>query len=172
MTADDEPSPEPFDPSGPAAEPWSLLAESLAPAATNPTDRERLLQLLRGPERFSPFAFEISRAFGVDVAVVRESLARIHDAHAWVPGLWPGSSLLVVPKLAEIRTVIGRLPGGTRIERHQHAARELTYVLDGVLLEDGAVRHGPGALLDKEPGSEHGVVIPAADECLVGFALR
>ena len=148
----------------------SLLADGLEPAAPDPAVRARLLAALHGSERLAPFAAEAARAFGVELGAMREALARVNDASAWLPGFWPGSRLLITPQLMRAQTVISELPPGIRIPRHRHGGRELTYVLDGVLVENGSLRHGAGALLDMPGGSEHEVSVPDDSECLVVFA--
>jgi len=148
----------------------TLLAEGLEPSAPDSAVRARLLEALRGAERWAPFAGEVARAFGVELGAAREALTRIHDPSAWVPGFWPGSRLLITPKLMQAQTVISELPPGIRIPRHRHAGRELTYVLDGVLVENGSLRHGAGALLEMTGGSEHEVSVPDDSECLVVFS--
>jgi anti-sigma factor ChrR (cupin superfamily) len=69
------------------------------------------------------------------------------------------------------RTVISRLPAGTRIPRHTHEAREITYVLDGILISDG-VEHRRAACLDMAPGTAHALRVSEEDACLVVFASR
>jgi quercetin dioxygenase-like cupin family protein len=150
----------------------TLLAEALEPRVVEPGVRARLLEALHTSERWAPFAAEVARAFGLELAAAREALSRIHDPSAWVPGFWPGSRLLITPQLMRAQTVVSALPPGIRIPRHRHAGRELTYVLDGVLLENGAQRHTTGALLDMQGGSEHEIGVPDDGECLVVFSSR
>jgi putative transcriptional regulator len=150
---------------------WSLLASALEPRAPAPQLRENLLAQLRGPQRWAPFASEIARTFGLDLEHTRTALARISDAAAWQPGFWPGSWFSSTPALQQARTVIARLPAGTRIESHLHAGRELTYVLEGELIENERTRHAAGALLDMPPGSRHEIAVAADAECLVVFSL-
>ena len=154
-----------------AAEAWSLLSESLEPRSPDPAVRARLLALLEGAERFAPFAAEVASTFGLPVADAREALRRVRGTEGWVPGLWPGSQIFFTPTLMRANTVISRLAPGTRIPRHLHATRELTYVLDGVLLEDDAIRHLSGTFLDMPAGSEHDVSVPADADCLVVFSV-
>jgi hypothetical protein len=150
----------------------AVLAEQLEPGVPEPGVRARLLGALRTRERWAPFAAEVASAFGLELAAAREALARIHDPSAWVPGFWPGSRLLITPQLMRAQTVVSALPPGIRISRHRHTGRELTYVLDGVLLENGAQRHTTGALLDMQGVSEHEISVPDDSECLVVFSSR
>jgi quercetin dioxygenase-like cupin family protein len=150
---------------------YALLGEALDPRAPDPQVRARLLAALRGPERWSPFAAELARWFALELGAVREALQQIHDGKAWHPGFWPGSRLLITPQLRSAQTVIATLPPGIQIPSHRHAARELTYVLDGVLIENGSRRHEAGTLLDMPVGSEHEVSVPDDSDCLVVFGI-
>ena len=170
MSADHDDRAEPND-DGAVQATLAALADALDPGTPDPSVRPRLLAALRGPERWAPFAAEVAHAFGLELAAVREALGQVDDRSAWHPGFWPGSSLLITPALRGAQAVIARLPSGTRIPRHQHAARELTYVLDGVLIENGGTQHRAGTLLAMAPGSEHDVAVPDDDECLVVFGI-
>ena len=159
------------DPELSSEELWSLLASALQPEAPPSGLREKLLAQLHGEQRWAPFASEIARTFGLDLAQTRAALARIADPAAWQPGFWPGSWFSSTPALQQARTVIARLPAGTRIPSHRHAGRELTYVLAGELIENDQQRHGPGALLDMPADSRHDIAVAADAECLVVFSL-
>jgi len=152
-------------------EAWSLLSESLEPRSPDSAVRARLLAALKGPERFAPFAAEVATHFGLPLADAREALRQVQGSEGWVPGFWPGSQLFLTPTLMRANTVIARLAPGTCIPRHGHAARELTYVLDGVMLEDQTTRHLSGTLIDMASGSEHEVGVPADADCLVVFSV-
>ena len=150
---------------------WSLLAASLPPQAPPPELRSNLIAALRGKERWAPFASEIARVFGLPLEVARAALARITDPSAWQPAFWPGSWISSTEALQRARTVFARLPAATRIPLHRHPGRELTYVLDGELIEEGGRRLGPGELLEMSAGSEHAITVGEAEECLVVFSL-
>lgn len=154
------------------AAPWSLLARALDPEQPPAEHRARLLAALQGPERWAPFTKEIASIFTVAPDAVRAALARIADPTAWQPAILPGSSFTTTPELAQARTVITRLPPGTRIPTHRHAERELTYVLDGELIEDGRHSRGAGQLLDMHAGTEHALDSGDGGECLVVFSVR
>jgi quercetin dioxygenase-like cupin family protein len=151
------------------AEAWSLLAAALPPHEPLPELRDRLLAQLRGPDRFAPFVRDIASAFGLSREAIREAFACIPDGGRWQPGPWPGAQLLSTPELAAAHTVIARLPAAVEIPRHGHASRELTFVLDGALVEDGQRRLDAGELLLAEPGYRH--AIAAVEDCLVVFGL-
>lgn len=150
----------------------SVLADALPPVPPPPPLRDRLLAALRGPARYAPFIAEIARGFDLTADAVRDAFARMNEPDAWQPALVPGSSFLTTDALRAARTVISRLPAGTRIPNHGHAGRELTYVLDGELIENGSAQIGPGQLLDMNLGDEHALAVADDAECLVVFSLR
>jgi quercetin dioxygenase-like cupin family protein len=151
------------------AEAWSALAQGLEPEAPNGAVRARLLEQLAGPERFALFADDLSQAFRVTREAALQALRRVSDASAWRPGLLAGSQFLATDALSEARVVIARLPAGTRIPTHHHDDREITLVLQGLLIEDGRRQHGPGALLDMPAGTEHAITVSDQADCLVVF---
>ncbi|MFT3923287.1 MAG: cupin domain-containing protein [Myxococcales bacterium] len=150
----------------------SLLAEALDPVAPSLAVRSALLDKLHGAERFTPHARRVAERFELALPDVTEALRRICRADAWRPGFWPGSRQLVTDELAAAHTMIAELPAGFHIPHHRHHARELTYVLDGELLENGKGPYGSGTLLELSRGTEHEVSAGAAHPCLVVFGLR
>jgi hypothetical protein len=153
-----------------SAETWSALALSLEPVEPAAELRANLISRLTGSERFTPFAGDVARVFGVTHAAARAALLHVDDAEVWRAGLWPGSLVFWTPELREASTVIARVPAATRIPRHPHADRELTMVLQGCLIEDGHAQHGPGDVLDMPPSSEHAIAVSDGAECLVVFS--
>lgn len=140
--------------------------------APRPEVRERLLAALRGRERWTFYTPELARLFALSHDDALDALQRIEDPKAWRRGLaLPGSEVLNTRALLTARAVIARLPAGSRIPPHRHPMRELTFILDGELTEDGIVSTN-GALIDKPPGSEHPETVVGASRCLVVFGLR
>lgn len=148
---------------------FTALAQSLEPIEPDAEVRARLLSALRGPERFTPFAAEIARAFGLTTDAALAALRATDDAGAWHIGDERGGAWLSTHELRTAKVVIARLPSKTTIARHSHSERELTFVLDGVLIEDGWRRCGPGSLIDPAIGSEHEVVVGSDGPCTVVF---
>jgi anti-sigma factor ChrR (cupin superfamily) len=148
-----------------------LLVDGLAPQEPEPAARARLLAALHGPERWTPWAASVAALLGIDEQDTRDALQQIEERAAWQAGLWPGSYILQTAALRAARALIARLPPATRIARHNHSARELTYVLAGELREDDRRSYGPGALVDMQVGSEHELAVAGTDECLVVFFL-
>ncbi len=143
------------------------LAESLAPQQPSAEVRARFLAALQGPERWTLYADDVARAFALSREDALAALRSI-DAGAWQPGMWPGSRLLRTPALTEARALIAEIPAGLHIPHHRHAGRELTFLLDGELIEDGRV-YRSGELVDKAPGSAHALQV--GSHCLVVFGL-
>jgi anti-sigma factor ChrR (cupin superfamily) len=84
-------------------------------------------------------------------------------------GGYAGSRVLLYPGLAEHGTLIADLPVGMRIPEHAHSAPELTFVLDGELMDDAAQRFGPGELLEMHAGSQHAISVIGEHACLAVF---
>ena len=148
----------------------SALAHSLAPIEPEPSARARLLAALRGPERFTLFSLEVARSFGLSEDAALAALRAAGDEAAWHHDPRAGGgSWVTTPELRAAQVVIARLPAGSVIPRHAHDGRELTFVLDGLLIEDGQRACGPGTLLDPGIGSEHELVVGADKPCTVVF---
>lgn len=148
------------------------LSDALEPEAPPASLRAALLQRLHTDQRYTPFCREVSLAFGIAESAVLAAFGRIQEPHAWQPGLWPGSTCLTTPELAQAGAIIARVAPGTLIPSHRHEVREQTYVLDGVLVEDGARRVTAGQLLVAEPGSRHALAVDGPGDCLVVFSDR
>jgi quercetin dioxygenase-like cupin family protein len=150
----------------------SLLARSLAELEPPAHVRARLLEAVAGPLRYQPHAPRVAELFGLSLADARDVLGRAAAPDAYTAGLWPGATVLRLPALAQAGSVIARIPPGLNIGSHGHLRRELTYVLDGELLEDEARTYRSGDALDMAPGSEHALRVVGSDHCLVVFALK
>jgi hypothetical protein len=143
--------------------------DTRASLAPDPSIRSRLLAQLSGRERYTLFADDVSRTFGLNIEDALNALRAIHDPTAWADGPFPGSRVLTTPQLTERRVVIAELPLGTHIPKHGHSERELTLVLDGELLEGSESVHGPGSVLDMPVGSAHEIAVVGKHACLAVF---
>jgi quercetin dioxygenase-like cupin family protein len=150
---------------------WALLANALDPIEPPKALRDRLLSELRGPERFTCFTHEVARRFELSMDAARAALRDITNPDAWQPGFLLGARIIPIAHDA-MYLMLARLPAGTRIGRHPHAAREVTMVLDGVLLEDGKNRYTEGAVCEMAPGTVHEVEVAGDEDCLVVFAIH
>lgn|GEM_PF-5338375 len=153
------------------AETLGLLAAALQPIAPVPATRAHLLGELQSRERWTPWAADVARVLHLPDSDALHALQQIEERSAWRPGLWPNSSVLQTPALRAIQALIARLPPDTRIPRHNHNTRELTFVLDGELIEDDRCSYGPGELVDMQIGSEHELAVAGTGDCLVVFFL-
>jgi hypothetical protein len=140
--------------------------ERIVPA---PEVRQRLMQQITGIERYTPFAAEVARCFGLTLKDSLDALRAIQDPSVWRPAMLPGSFVFATPALARACTVITRLPVHTRIPTHPHSSRETTFVLDGLLIEDGLALHGPGSVLDMTVGTQHEIEVAGEHACLAVF---
>ena len=145
---------------------WTLLADALEPAAPSAQVRRNLLAAVRGPQRYAPFAQEAALAFAVDEGAMQQALRLAAD-----PQTWEGQPMVTTDALQQVGAAIVRLAPGSRFPDHTHRQRELTYVLDGELTEDGGERYGPGDLMAKATGSKHGIHVSSVSDCLVVFGL-
>jgi len=149
----------------------SLLTDALDNVAPDPVVRARLLTELRGRERWTPWGVTVAALLEIPVAQAVDALQQIEDAAVWQPGLWPGSKVFQTPALAQACAILARIPPGTRIARHRHEQRELTYLLDGELADEHRV-FGRGDLVDMAIGTEHALAVGGTGDCLVVFFLR
>jgi hypothetical protein len=141
-----------------------LLADALPPQPIPAEARALFHADLRASSRYAPFAPEIAKIFSVPLASALTALARIDDPSAWLAMPTPGSAVLPMHG----RVVISRLPAGMKIPRHKHKTREITYVLDGILVSDG-VEHARAACCDMAVGTEHELHVGGDDDCVVVF---
>ncbi|MEY4581888.1 MAG: hypothetical protein RL701_6591 [Pseudomonadota bacterium] len=154
----------------------SALVATLEPDPVQPAliaaGRSQLMAALHGPERWTPWAPAVSALLQITEPDALSALQLIEQQGVWRAGLWPGSCYLQTPPLAAALAGIARIAPGTKIARHRHEHRELTFVLDGQLLETDGRAYGCGELVDKPVGSEHEVTVADTSACLVIFALR
>jgi quercetin dioxygenase-like cupin family protein len=128
----------------------------------SPSVRERLLETLRGVDRFAPFFEDLVRLFQLPLPAIRRLLARIDsgDFESTLLGRkLDGSELFhfaVGPDLAGTGAAGGvvRIRGGVTFPAHRHHGDETTYVLEGGYLADGRLL-GPGSVIEMRAGSEH-----------------
>lgn len=124
--------------------------------APPPALRQRLLDTVGGVERFRPFFASVGRIFDLGESAVREVLQRVDGALGWsvFPGgaryfHFPPGSLMAGQEAGVVR-----MAPGTTFPRHRHRGGEITVVIDGVIYDRGQA-HGPGAVIEAEPGSVH-----------------
>jgi len=127
----------------------------LPPVAPAPALRARLLETLKGPDRFRPFFAELARRFDLTVDAVRGLLAKVDDPAAWeaTPSPWiklihfPGG-----PALGTADAGFVRVAAGGTFPRHTHQGPELAFVLEGRMTKNGRT-YLPGDI-DEVPSDE------------------
>lgn len=142
---------------------------SLAPASDV---RTQLFSRLRSSERYTLFGGELASALGMTADAAREALRMIDDARVWQPGDSAGSRMFANDALRERGAIIVDLPEQTSFAKHAHREREITIVLDGLLIENGSAERRPGDVIDMPIGSEHSIAVAPGHHCLVVFARR
>lgn len=147
----------------------ALLSLALEPVAPEAGARDRLLAELRGPRRFAPFTSAVATTFGLPLEHARHALTLFQDPSVWRPGAFPGSAVAPLEGPPGCNLLLARLPAGTRIAHHVHPGRELTFVLQGRLIEDRQRSCTSGQALDMAPGTAHEIAVGDDGECLVVF---
>jgi putative transcriptional regulator len=139
-----------------AAEALAASVETLPPLEPSPAVRSRLLDSLARAERFAPFFAQLERLLDLPVQAVRAVLARIDDAASWEPGM-PGMELQhfeAGPRLSTADAGLVRLQPGASFPRHRHVGQELTFVLEGRMIDGGEI-YGPGSLVERLADTVH-----------------
>lgn len=139
----------------------SLWALGLGVQAPDPSRRDRLMAALEA-ERYLPFCAELAQHVDLPEREVRTLLARCADAKAWTRAVAPVGGFIDFdpgPKVAPLRAGFVRLLGGARLPRHEHLERELTFVLEGALIDDENRVHTAGNVIDMPVGSAHALYV-------------
>lgn len=129
---------------------------TVAPEAPPADGRARLLHALTGVARFRPLMAPLERLTDLGAGALTEVLRRIDDAASWIDGA-PGIRYFhfhVGPAAPTPAAGLVRLRPGAVFPRHRHLGPEVSFVLDGVLVEGGR-QHGPGSVLESATDSEH-----------------
>ncbi|HEY4187350.1 MAG TPA: cupin domain-containing protein [Polyangia bacterium] len=117
--------------------------------------RQRLLRTLDGVDRFSPFFAAVQGAFDLTETALRDLLARLESTTGWsFHGEARFFHFSPGPKLVGQEAGVVRMAPGVVFPRHLHRGGELTFVLDGLMNDRGRL-HGPGSLVESEPGTAH-----------------
>jgi hypothetical protein len=144
----------------------AVPAAALPPAVPPAALRARLLATLGGPDRFRPFFAELARRFDLTVEAVRALLGRIDDPAAWEATPVPWVKLIHFqggPALGAADAGFVRVGAGRRFPRHSHKGPEMSFVLEGRMIEGTRV-YRPGELEEISPDVVHDYVAgPEAD---------
>ena len=136
---------------------FAAWAEASIVAEAPPAEaRGRLLQALTGVARFRPLLAALGRLTDLGAEALSDVLRRIDDAASWIDGA-PGVRYFhfdVGPAAPTPAAGLVRVRSGAVFPRHRHLGHEVSFVLDGVLVEGGR-RHGAGSVVESAAGSEH-----------------
>jgi putative transcriptional regulator len=139
------------------------------PRAYDSGSRERLMAAVE-TERYLPFCSELARHVDLPEGEVRALLARGANPTAWTRGVLPVVGYIDFdpgPRVAPLRAGFVRLLGGARLPRHEHIDRELTFVLEGALVDDSERTYTPGSVIDMPVGSAHALSVPEGGSATV-----
>jgi hypothetical protein len=130
--------------------------------------RRQLFDSIAGAARFRPFAAAVRRIFDLTESAWADVARRIDEATGWkrdIPGaayfhFQPGAAC------AGAESGVVRVAPGALFPRHRHLGHEITFVLDGLLLDRGGA-YGPGSVVEAEAGSEHDYRAGAGRDLLI-----
>jgi putative transcriptional regulator len=140
----------------------ALWAAGLRAEAPGSDQRARFFAALEA-ERYLPFCAELSRHVDLPESVLRKLLAQSADPQGWTrtaPPLYGFIDFDPGPRVTPLRAGFVRLLGGARLPRHEHLERELTFVLEGALIDDKGQVYTPGSVIDMPVGSAHALHVP------------
>lgn len=154
-------------------ETWALLSLALDPADPAPADRDRLLLEVTGEGRYLPFRAGLEHHFDLSRATASALLARLQHAEAWTAGVAPILGFLHFrpgPRLGRAHCGFVRMKRGMQIPAHRHLDRELSYVLEGLLLDEAGNQYGPGAAIEMPASSVHTLKVSPESDALIATA--
>jgi hypothetical protein len=151
---------------------FGALSASLEPLSAPVELRARVLASVAGPAKYHPFCAELAAHFDLPAARIKELLSQIDEPGRWTTGIEPIQGFLHFSPGARHEGLHGgfvRMRRGTLFPLHRHRQRELTYVLDGALVDDQGRREGPGGAFEQEAGSTHSLAVPPDADCLIAL---
>jgi len=131
------------------------LSQGVKPERPPAAVLQRLLRTLDGPERYRPFFAGLQDMFDLSEAALREVLARVDEAGGWL--LHGGARYFHFapgPRMATLEAGVVRMAPGVVFPRHVHRAGEVTFVIDGLMNDQGRL-YGAGSIVHAEPGTTH-----------------
>lgn len=144
------------------------VESNVAGQAPPPDGRARLLEAVAGVGRFRPLLAALERLTDLGAEALVAVLRRIDDAGSWIDGA-PGVRYFHFapgPGAAAPAAGIVRLRPGAVFPRHRHLGDEVTFVLDGVLVDRGQ-HYGAGSVVQSPAGSEHEYAAAAGRDLLL-----
>ncbi len=151
---------------------FESFATSLPPIAPRTETKQRLLATM-SENRFLPFVDELARYFDLAVDRMKTVLRMIDDPAAWGPGPTAGIDLIHFDGGANAfaaDTGFVRFPAGFEFPMHVHHGPELSYVLEGRIIDDGGAVYVPGDAMIKAAGSRHSLRVGSERDCVIAIA--
>lgn len=130
--------------------------------------RRQLFDSVGGAARFRPFAAAVRRIFDLTERAWSDVVRRIDEASGWKDDI-PNATYFHFqpgPACAGAESGVVRIKQGALFPRHRHLGHEITFVLDGLLLDRGG-SYGPGSVVESETGSEHDYRAGAGRDLLI-----
>jgi len=151
---------------------FESVASTLDPVPVPPSARSRLMAEVTGRARFLPHAVALATHFDLGVEQMKDLLAAIDEPGRWTTGIEPIQGFLHFrpgPRCAELHGGFVRMRRGMAFPMHRHKHREVTYVLDGTLVDDRGNSRGPGGVFEMAAGSAHTLAVTGDDDCLIAL---
>jgi putative transcriptional regulator len=121
---------------------------------------ERLLAEATTLKRFERFTDTIAAISDVARGIATDWLARMDEAASWTETAMEGLHLFHIDGGPAVEGAIFgfvRLEPGMVFPEHTHLGEERIFVIQGGLLDENGVLHGPGSLVERVAGSTHEV---------------
>jgi anti-sigma factor ChrR (cupin superfamily) len=139
-------------------------------ATAHPDARARLLGALDSGARYAPFIADLTRAFDLAAARVRELCDLIDAPSSWQAGPLPGIQVMHFaggPNAVAPDTGFVRLPAGLQFPYHRHVGHEINYVLEGAVRDGDGTLYLPGEAIVMAPGTAHSFSVPEDADALI-----
>jgi len=121
---------------------------------------DRLMAAATTLNRFERFTDAIASISDVARGIATDWLARMDEAASWTDTAMEGLHLFHVDGGPAVEGAIFgfvRLEPGMLFPEHTHLGEERIFVIQGGLLDENGVVHGPGSLVERVAGSTHEV---------------
>lgn len=148
----------------------SLLAAG-APAVKPPP---RLFAEATTLARFAAYTDEVARLMDVGSEKAREWLSKIDDEGVWEPTALGSLTLYHIeggPAVERAITGFNKLEPGTGFPEHTHLGKEYNFVIQGWLVDEHGVEHGPGSLVERDQDYTHEISARADGPPLIYLAI-
>lgn len=149
-------------------------AMSTAPVLPSPALGAKLLERIRGDDRFGDLAPEVAHMFDIPEPDAHVLLRQLGDDAAWVEGPAPGVRIMPIeggPRIAGAFAGFVRMAPGAAYPAHLHRGTEQNLVLQGGFREDDGEETWAGEWCNKTDGSCHGFVAVEGPDCIAAAVI-